>query len=95
MNIVDRVNRRIAYWHEQGFHGPETYLKLATDTELPAEIEEDDAGQLAGIEKNGMKSRRSRNQPPPYLKKGKYPVYPRYEFFTWIASQYRQPAAAE
>jgi len=88
-NVAKLVNERTAELHRRGTHGPATYHELAVDPSIPANLEVEDICAITGDTPSGLKQRRQRGQAPAFLRlSGKRVVYPRFDFFMWLADRY-------
>lgn len=96
--VIARIAERSAHWTSQGYFGARLYERLASDSELPENL---DGKVIAGLENkqpSALAQQRKQGQGPSFLRlSANYVTYPRSSYFMYLADRFveRRPAKAQ
>ncbi len=94
--VSRQFQQRYAVHVADGLKGAEIFHALARDEHLPAFFTIKDVSAIVKIKTEGLRSRRSRGQPPAWAKPSRSQIlYPREAVCEWLADAFVQAQTSE
>lgn len=96
--VVALFRKRSAHWTAEGFHGASLYERLASDPELPENLDPLVIATLEGVQAEAIAARRKRGGGSSFLRTAQNAIrYPTAAYCRYLAVRYveRRPRSAQ
>jgi hypothetical protein len=87
--VVALIAERSAHWTSQGYVGPRLYERLASDSELPENLDGKVIAEFENKQPAALAQQRKHGRGPSFLRLAQnFVIYPRHSYFLYLRDRF-------